>query len=88
VLFRSNDSRGYSYSLVKEVQAADPSSIGVRLGLYCIDNNISVEEISKRLGVSRHSIYSWFRGKFRPSPSHIANIETFMGVSQTDNTAV
>jgi transcriptional regulator with XRE-family HTH domain len=84
----TNDSRGYSYSFVKEVQAADPASLGVKLGLYCIEKNISVEEVSKQLNVSRHSIYNWFRGKFQPSSKQVDKIEAFIGVSQTEDTAV
>lgn len=84
----TNDSRGYSYNFVKEVQAADPSNIGVRLGLYCIEKNISVGDVSKQFEVSRHSVYNWFRGKFRPNAKQVDKIEAFMGVSQTDDTAV
>jgi DNA-binding XRE family transcriptional regulator len=83
-----NDSRGYSYALVKEVQAADPNHAGVRLGLYCIEHNISVEAIAKQFDVSRHSIYSWFRGKFHPRAAQVSKIEALINGSQSGDTAV
>lgn len=84
----TNDSRGYSYSFVKEVQAANPEHIGVRLGLHCIEHNIRVGEVAEKFGVSRHSIYSWFRGKFNPRPAQVAKIEEFLGVAPSDTPAV
>lgn len=84
----TNDSRGYSYSFVKEVQSANPEHIGVRLGLHCIEHNISVGAMAEKFGVSRHTIYSWFRGRFAPRPAQVEKIEKFIGVAPTDDTAV
>lgn len=84
----TNDSRGYSYAFVKEIKEGDASHIGVQLGLYCIEQNIPVHEVSKALGVSRHAIYTWFRGKFTPRPAQVEKIKAFMGVASTDAPAV
>lgn len=84
----TSDSRGYSYSLVKELQAGNPDQLGVQLGLYAVERNISVEQLAKEFGVSRHSIYNWFRGKFQPRPDQAAKIQAFIGVAPTDDTAV
>jgi transcriptional regulator with XRE-family HTH domain len=84
----TNDSRGYSYSLVKELQAGDPKQIGVQLGLYAIEHNVSVGQLAKEFGVSRHSIYNWFRGKFQPRPDQLAKIQAYIGLAPTDDTAV
>ena len=84
----TNDSRGYSYSFVKEVQAANPEHIGVRLGLHCIEHNISVGVVAEKFGVSRHTIYSWFRGKFAPRAKQVAKIEEILGVASSDTPAV
>lgn len=84
----TNDSRGYSYAFVKEVQAANPESLGVRLGLYCIEHNIRINVVADKLGVSRHTIYSWFRGKFQPRSEQAAKIQEFLGVAPSDTPAV
>lgn len=84
----TNDSRGYSYAFVKEVQAANPEHIGVKLGLYCIEHGIKVGVIAEKLGVSRHTIYSWFRGKFQPRPEQVAKIQALLGVAPSDPPAV
>lgn len=87
-LTMTNDSRGYSYNFVKEIQAADANNIGVKLGLYCIERDISVGQVAKEFGVSRHSVYNWFRGIFQPRSDQIAKIQAYIGLAPTDDTAV
>ncbi len=84
----TSDSRGYSYSFVKEVQAANPEHIGVRLGLHCIEHNLSVGAVAEKFGVSRHTIYAWFRGKFSPRAKQVTKIEEMLGVASSDTPAV
>ena len=62
-----NDARGYSYVTYKAIRAADPKSLGVQLGLFCIEHNIPAARVADDIGVSRHSVYSWFTGRFRPT---------------------
>jgi transposase-like protein len=54
---------GYSRRLVDEVQRADSSKIGVRLGVVCLKSDVPVSRVARLLGVSRVTVYSWFRGK-------------------------
>lgn len=58
--------KGYSLSLLRANRAADQKLIGVRLGKYCIDNDIPVADIAETFGVSRQTVYSWFIGKYKP----------------------
>jgi len=66
--------RGYSFRLVKANQDADFSKIGVKLGRYCILNDISVYDIAAKLGVSRMTVYQWFTGVSDPHPSKAMEI--------------
>jgi hypothetical protein len=54
---------GYSRRLVDEVSQADPRKLGVRLGIGCVRLDFSVAFVAEHLGVSRVTVYSWFRGK-------------------------
>jgi predicted DNA-binding protein YlxM (UPF0122 family) len=54
---------GYSRSFVEEVERAPASKLGVNLALHCLARDISVREIADYFGVSRVTVYSWFRGK-------------------------
>jgi len=65
---RISKPRGYSYSLVQRIRAADPGHIGVKLGNLCVTKNIPVVQVAKDLGVSRLTVYTWFLGQFYPKP--------------------
>jgi hypothetical protein len=54
---------GYSRRLADEVFHADSKKLGVRLGTRCLLLDIPVARVAKLLGVSRVTMYSWFRGK-------------------------
>ena len=70
--------RGYSYRLVKAVQAANPELIGVQLGQHCIANDIPVWEVAEKFGVSRMSVYSWFTGTSKPHPRKAESIKKYL----------
>lgn len=70
--------RGYSYRLVKAVQAANPDLIGVQLGQHCIANDIPVWEIAEEFSVSRMSVYSWFTGASKPHPRKAELIKKYL----------
>lgn len=66
--------RGYSYQLVKANLAANPNLIGVQLGRYCIDRDISVFDMAQKLGVSKMTLYHWFVGKSIPHKARAEKI--------------
>lgn len=67
--------RGYSLRLVDAIKAANPRHPGVRLGKYCIAKGIPVNQIAKRFGVSRMTMYTWFTGTGVPRKDKIKLIE-------------
>lgn len=70
-----SDFRGYSYAIVKTIQAADATLPGVRLARVCVASNVSVASVAAALGVSRQTVYSWFTGRFKPKSSEVNRIE-------------
>ena len=70
--------RGYSYLLVKANKAADSKSIGVKLGRYCIANDIEVARVAAVLGVSRMTVYQWFTGKAIPHKDKVDRIQELL----------
>jgi hypothetical protein len=64
-------SKGYASGFINEVKAADPSMMGVRLGLICINRDIPVTDVAKFFDVSRVTVYAWFRGKTNAPEKHL-----------------
>lgn len=54
---------GYSRRIVAEIEQADAEKIGVRLAMVCLIKDVPVKYVAERLGVSRVTVYAWFRGK-------------------------
>ena len=73
-----NDARGYSYAMVIAIRNADPNLPGVQLGLFCVEHNIPATKVAKDLGVARHSVYSWFTGRFKPRSSMETQIKVLL----------
>ncbi len=48
--------------LTRQYLKTAPSSLGVRLGRLAVRKGVSVQDIAKRIGASRPTIYSWFAG--------------------------
>jgi predicted transcriptional regulator len=71
-------SYGYSQNLVKANKEANARSLGVALGRLCIRSGISVLEISRLFGVSRMTVYNWFRGASAPRPEIAERIKGFI----------
>ena len=62
--------RGYSSRFIETVKAADNTKLGVRLGIVCIQNNISAVEVAEFFKVSRMTVYNWFKGKCKVPEVH------------------
>lgn len=56
-------SKGYSALTVQEINFASPVLLGVKLGRICVKRDIPVADIAEYFGVSRVTVYAWFRGK-------------------------
>ena len=71
-------SYGYSQSLVFANRKANVRSLGVALGRVCIAKNISVQTIADTFGVSRMTIYNWFKGDALPNPAFEPAIQRYI----------
>jgi len=60
------DKRGYSLRIIRANEQADPSSIGVLLGRFCIKKEIPASDVAKFFNVSRMTVYNWFSGCTKP----------------------
>ena len=69
------DSRGYSSRIIKANKEASISNPGVLLGRMCIAKEIPVSDVSEFFGVSRMTIYKWFKGLEIPRRKQIERIE-------------
>ena len=77
---------GYSQSLVYANKQASIKSLGVALGRVCIRADISVSEVAGFFGVSRMTIYNWFKGDAVPHHSYVEQIREYIrAVKQTHN---
>jgi predicted transcriptional regulator len=52
----------YSEKYLLSLNGLNEKRLGVQLGRKCVKANLPPSMISKALGVSRMSVYSWFRG--------------------------
>lgn len=69
---------GYSQSLVLANKTASARSLGVALGRACIANGTSVRTISELFGVSRMTVYNWFKGETHPHHALHARIQRYI----------
>lgn len=70
---------GYSLSVVSKNKAAHASHIGVKLGRYCIQNDLPVGTVADLFGVSTATVYNWFAGSHTPRNLHEVMILEFLG---------
>lgn len=71
-------SHGYSQSLASVNKSANAKSLGVALGRVCIARSISVQSVADQFGVSRMTVYNWFKGHTEPHPTLVAEIQRFI----------
>lgn len=71
-------SYGYSQSLVLANKQASPKSLGVALGKLCISKDISVADVAGYFGVSRMTVYNWFKGVSAPHPLMHGHIQRYI----------
>jgi predicted transcriptional regulator len=63
-------SKGYSTLTVQEIEDANQNLLGVKLGKICVKRDIPVTDVAEFFGVSRVTVYAWFRGKAVVSGKH------------------
>jgi hypothetical protein len=55
-------SRPYSEKFLRDLYVADANQVGVQLGRLCVETNIPATYVAAALGVTRMTVYSWYRG--------------------------
>jgi hypothetical protein len=70
---------GYSQKVARLNKAADIKNLGVRLGRFCVSNNIPVSVVMEFFDVSKQTVYNWFFVTHVPSSEHQQLISTFLG---------
>lgn len=63
-------SNGYSSRFARRVNSADTGKLGVQLGNLCIDRDIPAADVAEHFGVTRATVYNWFKGETNVPPSH------------------
>lgn len=71
-------SQGYSLKLRDLNRRAPSTALGVRLGRVCIKHDIPASRVADEMGVSRQTVYNWFRGASQPNESLTVRIERFI----------
>lgn len=66
--------RGYSINTITAIQQANKELLGVQLGRLCTDKDIPVSEIAAFTGVTRATVYSWFKGHHAVASKHIPKV--------------
>lgn len=62
----SSHSRGYSTLFIRKVDEADQGDLVRQYAHACIDRNLPIMEVARRMEVTRATIYNWFTGKASP----------------------
>lgn len=55
--------RPYSAKFLSTLHTLDPNNFGVQLAKLCVKANLPTLYIARKIGVSRYTIHSWFRGQ-------------------------
>lgn len=56
--------RPYSQDFLANLQTLNPDNLGVQLAKLCVKANLPTLYVARKLGVSRYTIHSWFRGQY------------------------
>jgi predicted transcriptional regulator len=61
--------------MADEIKSANQQLLGVQLGRVCLNKDIPVSDVASFFGVSRMTVYSWFRGKSIVSGKHAEKMQ-------------
>jgi len=77
------ETRGYSFRLIETNKRAIATLPGVMLGRLCIAQDIPVSDAAQFFGVSRMTVYKWFKGQEMPRKKQIEKIEEVIAKLKT-----
>lgn len=55
--------RPYSQDFLANLQTMNPDNLGVQMAKLCVKANLPTLYVARKVGVSRFTIHSWFRGQ-------------------------
>lgn len=71
-------SYGYSQELIEHNRRASDRMLGVRLGRVCIEHKVPVSVVANVFGVTRQTVYNWFKGAANPAGSLHTLVDTYI----------
>jgi len=75
--------RTYGEKFLQGLADGNPGSTGVRLGRLCVDLNLPAAYVAAALGVSKMTVYGWFRGR-GVSEKKSRTVEAFIALVEED----
>jgi hypothetical protein len=70
--------RSYSQSFLETLNTMDPNNLGVQLAKLCVKANLPTLYVARKIGVSRFTIHSWFRGQDIGRKVNASRVEDFI----------
>ena len=74
----SDARRGYNHALVTLVARMDQTSTIAQFASHCINSDISVQDVSVMFGVTRATVYYWFKGVYTPRERQLAKMQEIL----------
>ena len=75
--------RTYSEPFLLELFKSDPNKPGTALALACVKRNLPAKYVASALGVTRMTVYSWFRGA-PLREKNLLKVETLTDLIESD----
>ncbi len=66
---------GYSLFTLDAIRRADQKLLGVQLAQICVKSDIPVTDVAEFFGVSRMTVYNWFKGEAVVSGKHVERMK-------------
>jgi hypothetical protein len=76
-------SRTYSDKFILHLRQSDPDNPGIAMGLACVNANLPAKYVADALGVTRMTVFAWFRGN-RMRFNMLKKVETFTDLVESD----
>lgn len=74
--------KSYSEKFLIGMHDLNEKRIGVQFGKLCVKANLPPSVVANAMGVSRMSVYNWFRGK-AVRENNLSMIEKFMDIIES-----
>jgi len=69
--------RPYSQDFLANLNTLNPENLGVQLAKLCVGANLPTLYVARKIGVSRYTVHSWFRGQYIRKTNKV-KVEAFM----------